>query len=72
MASDRIERLLSELTAEVERSREDERARLGEWFAKVLDHEHNKNTRTVAFAEMLMRGQGDTQGDTQGDRQDGA
>jgi hypothetical protein len=55
---DRLEKILSDLSAEVERRREDDQTRLAEWFAGVLGHEHTKNERLLAFAEMLRRGHG--------------
>jgi hypothetical protein len=56
---DRLEKILSDLSAEVERRREDDQTRLAEWFAGVLGHEHTKNERLLAFAEMLRRGHGE-------------
>jgi len=58
MPEDRLERILSELAAEVESRREDDQTRLAEWFAGVLGHERGKNERLLAFAEMLRRGHG--------------
>ncbi len=55
---DRLEKILSDLSAEVERRREDDQTRLAEWFAGVLGHERGKNERLLAFAEMLRRGHG--------------
>jgi len=55
---DRLEKILSDLSAEVERRREDDQTRLAEWFADVLGHERGKNERLLAFAEMLRRGHG--------------
>jgi hypothetical protein len=55
---DRLEKILSDLSAEVERRREDDQTRLAEWFAGVLGHEHTKNERLLAFAEMLRQGHG--------------
>ena len=56
---DRLEKILSDLSAEVERRREDDQTRLAEWFAGVLGHEHTKNERLLAFTEMLRRGHGE-------------
>ena len=56
---DRLEKILSDLSAEVERRREDDQTRLAEWFAGVLGHEHTKNERLLAFAEMLRHGHGE-------------
>jgi hypothetical protein len=55
---DRLEKILSDLAAEVESRREGDETRLAEWFAGVLGHERGKNERLLAFAEMLRRGQG--------------
>ncbi|MDQ3637584.1 MAG: hypothetical protein M3426_06260 [Actinomycetota bacterium] len=55
---DRLEKILSDLSAEVERRREDDQTRLAEWFAGVLGHERGKNERLLAFAEMLRQGHG--------------
>ncbi len=55
---DRLEKILGDLSAEVERRREDDQTRLAEWFAGVLGHERGKNERLLAFAEMLRRGHG--------------
>jgi hypothetical protein len=55
---DRLEKILSDLSAEVERRREGDETRLAEWFAGVLGHERAKNERLLAFAEMLRRGHG--------------
>ncbi len=56
---DRLEKILSDLSAEVERRREGDETRLAEWFAGVLGHERGKNERLLAFAEMLRRGHGE-------------
>jgi len=55
---DRLEKILSDLSAEVERRREGDQTRLAEWFAGVLTAEHTKNERLLAFTEMLRRGHG--------------
>ncbi len=55
---DRLEKILSDLAAEVESRREGDETRLAEWFAGVLGHERGKNERLLAFAEMLRRGHG--------------
>ncbi len=55
---DRLEKILSDLSAEVESRREGDETRLAEWFAGVLGHEHTKDERRVAFTEMLRRGHG--------------
>jgi hypothetical protein len=55
---DRLEKILSDLAAEVESRREGDETRLAEWFAAVLGHERGKNERLLAFAEMLRRGHG--------------
>jgi hypothetical protein len=58
MPKDRLEKILSDLSAEVESRREGDETRLAEWFAGVLGHERGKNERLLAFAEMLRQGHG--------------
>lgn len=52
MSTDRLERLLSELQAEVENQREEDLTKAGEWFGRVLDHTHNRNRRTYLLEQM--------------------
>jgi hypothetical protein len=74
LASKRLEKLLAEITDEVSRSREEDREALAVWFNDVLQHEHNKNVRTVGLVEALGRahGLGDTDGDDPGHDRDPA
>jgi hypothetical protein len=64
MPEDRLERLLGELSSEIESRREEDRARLAEWFANLLNAEYNRSAVQVNLVEQLRQGHGlDAQGD---------
>ena len=56
--ADRLERLVGELQAELESRKEQDRTRLAEWFAGVLDHERNKNVTRIDYLDAFRRGHG--------------
>ena len=57
-SSDRLERLVNELAAEVGREREEDKERLAAWYQGLLENERRKGERSVSFTEMLRQAHG--------------
>ena len=61
--SERLQRLMGELQAELEGEREPDRAALARWYQGLLENERRKGERTVSITEMLRAAHGLDQGD---------